>query len=147
MKNRAFPTELKSVHDIQDFVRENLPESHRDPAKIMNIELIIEEIVLNIVNYAFPEKPAESSESSKSDKSVKKDGVIDVEVGTDGQALVLIIRDNGIAFNLLETSDPDINAEIDDREIGGLGIFFVKQLSDDVKYSRKNGKNIISLVL
>ncbi|WDP87732.1 MAG: ATP-binding protein [Desulfobacter sp.] len=57
------------------------------------------------------------------------------------------IRDNGKKFNPLEMADPDVDAPLDERDPGGLGIFFVKQLSADVIYLREDNNNVLRLVL
>jgi anti-sigma regulatory factor (Ser/Thr protein kinase) len=66
----------------------------------------------------------------------KKDGTFVIE-----------IQDTGIPFNILSVDEPDIKASIDERHIGGLGIFFVRQLIDRVEYRREEDKNILSLLI
>lgn len=132
MKKKAFVPKIESINEIQEFVKDNLVENQIDSQKISKIELIIEEIVINIINYGFEEEP---------------NGMIDIGVDTINHDIIIKITDNGIAFNPLDEKDPDVDADIDDREIGGLGIFFVKQLTRDIQYSRKHGKNNLCLTL
>ncbi len=89
------------------------------------IRLCIEEVVENIVSYAY------------------KDGNGFVEVGTriDDGVLEISFKDAGVRFNPLEKEDPDITLAIEDRPIGGLGIFLCKQMMDDIRYSYENGEN------
>lgn len=132
MKKKFFVPKIESINEIQVFVKNNLPQNQADSKKISNIELIIEEIIINIINYGFEEEP---------------NGMIDIGIDTRNHDIIIEIRDNGIAFNPLEKKDPNVDADLDDRKIGGLGIFFVKQLVKDISYSRKESKNILHLVL
>ncbi len=93
------------------------------------IRLCIEEVVENIVSYAY------------------KDGNGFVEVGTrieDG-VLEISFKDAGVRFNPLEKEDPDITLAIEDRPIGGLGIFLCKQMMDDIRYTYENGENRLTM--
>ena len=58
----------------------------------------------------------------------------------------LVFRDKGKPFNPLNKADPDITAKIEDREIGNLGIFMVKQIMDSVEYEYKNEENVLTMV-
>ena len=99
---------------------------------LMHIELILEEIIVNIISYAYENK---------------KNGNIILEGNAVGNnTLQLKIIDFGIPFNLLEAKDPDIELPIEERDAGGLGIFLVKHLVNDIKYERKDNKNILTLI-
>jgi anti-sigma regulatory factor (Ser/Thr protein kinase) len=53
--------------------------------------------------------------------------------------------DSGIEYNPLAKTDPDVTLKVEDREIGGLGIFLVKKCMDDVRYEYKDGKNVLTI--
>ena len=95
------------------------------------IRLSIEEAVENVVNYAY------------------EGGMGWIEVGTnlDADALVLtiILKDAGVPFNPLERADPDIDAALEDRAIGGLGIFLCKQFMDSIDYAYEDGCNVLTM--
>lgn len=131
MKLKTFSPEIDAVHKIQGYVSDHLPADYQSPEKVFQIELIIEEVVINIVNYAFTDV---------------KNGFITVGVGGKEKAFTVEIRDNGSRFNPLEIKAPDLEAPLDQREPGGLGIFLVRQLSGQVTYSRLSGNNILRLV-
>ena len=98
-----------------------------NPELQFKIRLCIEEVVENIVSYAY------------------QNGEGFVEVGTqlhDGM-LELSFKDAGVRFNPLAKADPDITLAAEDRPIGGLGIFLCKQLMDDIRYDYSDGKNIL----
>ena len=99
--------------------------------RINEIELAAEEVLVNIFQYAYP----------------GTDGDVGIECRIeDDVRLVLVISDNGTPFNILEVPDPDVTADISDREIGGLGVFFVKEMVDEARYRRKGNSNILTLV-
>lgn len=132
MKTESFTPRIDSIHRIQEFVAGFVSAEHADPEKQVNIELVIEEIVSNIINYGFDNGSA---------------GEIEVGVDIQGSDICITISDNGMPFNPLETEDPKLDADLDGREVGGLGIFFVKQLVKDARYAWKQGKNHLFLIV
>ena len=68
---------------------------------------------------------------------------VSAHIGED--RLEFRISDNGIPFDPTVAADPDVAADVKDRPIGGLGIFLVKHIMDQVSYCRENGKNILSM--
>ncbi|MBQ9297170.1 MAG: ATP-binding protein [Paludibacteraceae bacterium] len=106
------------------------------PAELsMSINLALEEAVVNVMEYAYPGH---------------NDGKVFVEYvkvnEEDGQRLVFTISDSGVPFDPTKRADADITLSAEDRPIGGLGIFLVKQLMDEVRYERCEEKNILTLV-
>lgn len=72
---------------------------------------------------------------------------VEVETTVGNGQLAIEFRDGGIAFDPLAKEDPDINAPLEERNIGGLGIFICKQMMDAVEYERKGDRNILKLKL
>ena len=58
--------------------------------------------------------------------------------------LTIRFEDSGTPFNMLDADDPDLTLSLEQRGIGGLGIFFIRQMIDDLAYERKDGKNILT---
>lgn len=95
----------------------------------MKLRLAVEEPIQNIADYAYPE-----------------DGPLDVEISRNGEDSVEItLIDFGQPFNPLEQSAPDLTLSVENREIGGLGIFLTKQIMEDLSYSNEGGRNILKL--
>ena len=90
------------------------------------INLVLEELYTNTVNYGLV--------------GISNGQVIINLLALNNQ-LEIRYKDNGIAFNPLEIADPDLMLSLDDRPIGGLGVFFVKAMTDNVTYSRVGGWN------
>lgn len=116
--------------EILDFVNASISDLDQ---KIQNkINICIDEIFTNIVSYAFNE-----SDDNR---------LFDISVSRTSNEIKLVLSDNGKAFNPLERKDPDISLSAEDREIGGLGIFIVKKVMDEVSYTRDHNLNVLTLV-
>ena len=94
------------------------------------IDMCAEEIFANITFYAYPENK----------------GNIKVLIEKTDKEIIMQFEDSGIAYNPLEKPDPDINMPLEQRPIGGLGIFMVKNMSKKVLYERFENKNILTLI-
>ncbi|HQL09032.1 MAG TPA: ATP-binding protein [Lentisphaeria bacterium] len=96
-----------------------------------DLNLALEEAVSNVMLYAYHDHAAHT---------------ILVRLAVDGTAVHATIEDDGVAFNPLDAPAPDLTVPVEERPIGGLGILFVKELMDDVRYARRHGKNVLELV-
>ena len=100
-------------------------------AAILNdVQLSVEEIISNIIHYG--RAGAESEICLRIEKAA--------------YSITIIIEDSGIAFNPLRAPEPDVDAPLEDRKIGGLGILLVKSAMDHLDYQRAHGKNRLILV-
>jgi anti-sigma regulatory factor (Ser/Thr protein kinase) len=97
-----------------------------------SMKLICEEILVNIVSYAYPEM--ETGELT-----------INWYDDTENQRLTIVFEDSGAPFNPLLKESPDLSVPMAERKIGGLGIMMVRELSDAVRYAYENGKNILTV--
>ena len=124
------PAQIDSLSPVMDFVDTFADKSGFGKKRTGEVRLAIEEILVNIIHYAYPEISGEVE--------------IACHLADDG-TMVIEVKDQGIPFNILSVKDPNIAAGVDERQIGGLGIFFVKQLMDDVQYRREGDQNILTL--
>jgi sigma-B regulation protein RsbU (phosphoserine phosphatase) len=110
-------------------------EVHACSGKACNQAAVVaEEIFVNIVEYAYDKN------------NEKKDVVVRVSIQEDPpKTLIIQFEDYGMPFNLLDHKLPDINANIETREVGGLGIYLTRKWMDIVEYERLDGKNILTL--
>lgn len=134
MPRLQLPAVIDNLEQMLDFVLDGLKEQdYEDKEKFAGkMRLACEEALVNIINYAYG------------------DGVGEVDIiydfyPDDGKFVVRLI-DEGIPFNPLERDTPDIDLPMDEREIGGLGIFMIKEIMDEVQYKRENGKNVLILI-
>ena len=126
------PIRNKSA-EIIEFIMSS-PEIPDDPAAEFKIRLSVEEVVENVVRYAYE------------DGAGCLEATIDNVAATDNSVLLTItITDQGTPFNPLEKEDPDITLSAEERNIGGLGIFICKQMMDEVQYCYKDGNNILTM--
>lgn len=93
------------------------------------IRLAIEEVVENIVQYAYE----------------NGSGYLEASTTIEGNSLLISFTDSGKPFDPLAKPDPDITLSAEDRPIGGLGIFICKQMMDDIYYQYKNNCNILTI--
>lgn len=131
MKTTQWTADIQNVPKMRDYFHQYLSQLGYSEDSINKICLSIEEVVVNIISYGFPD-------------DVKED--ITIEVWQKDGNLTIEVIDSGLPFNPLESKDPDVNAPLEQRDIGGLGIFFVKQLTDQLTYERLNDRNILTLV-
>ena len=97
------------------------------------LQLCLEEIVLNVINYGF-------------DDDAEHEIHVDFEFQIDSRTVTVNILDDGRRFNpLTEVSVPDIEAKIEERTVGGLGVHFVRTFMDDADYRHEDGKNRLTL--
>ena len=122
--------DIRETPKIADFMDDIVGETGIDTALASSINLALEEAVVNVMNYAYPEAQT---------------GDITIEARADDTSLSFVIRDNGIPFDPTKTTEPDLNADLDHRKVGGLGIFLVTHLMDSVEYERSGGENILTL--
>lgn len=93
---------------------------------LFQVRLVLEEVLMNVISYGAGDGAVPHVQLNMA----QKDGTLSME-----------IADNGIAFDPLQLPAPDLDAEIDDRPIGGLGIFLVRELMDSVTYRRDGDWN------
>lgn len=124
--------QISEVSLLEGFVEQLGEELSLDMALSFNLNLVLEEVVTNVINYGFP--PTEEHTFT-----ILADGEV-------GGVLTLQVVDDGVAFNPLEEApEVDITLGVEERPIGGLGIFLVKQIMDEVAYERTDGKNIFTM--
>ncbi|MBR6297945.1 MAG: ATP-binding protein [Candidatus Gastranaerophilales bacterium] len=98
-------------------------------ALINKIDVCLEEIYVNIASYAYDDK----------------EGTAKISFDKQDNEITLKFEDEGIYYNPLQKEDPDITLSLEERPIGGLGIFMVKEMSKDIEYKREDNKNILIL--
>ena len=124
---------LKQLTGLQEQVTAFGEAQNWPPDMSFQVELALEEICVNIVNYGF--------------EGDGDDHAIEVVVDSEPDSLTMEIIDNGRAFDpLTETPEPDLDSTVGDRPLGGLGIHLVKTLMDELLYRREDGRNHLKMV-
>ncbi|MBO5560161.1 MAG: ATP-binding protein, partial [Firmicutes bacterium] len=116
MSELVVDAKTENLEQVNDFIADNLMGC---PMKLlMQIDLVVEEVFVNIANYAYKDKVGKAKVMCELDK--------------ENNLLTIVFEDKGVPFDPLSKEDPDITAGADEREIGGLGIFLTKKLMDEV---------------
>ena len=132
MSRIAVPANDGDPTPVVEFVGEELARFDCPARTLYQIEVAIEEILVNIASYAG------LSEADEVDVSC--------EVLEDPLRVVMQFADGGIPFDPLAKTDPDTSVEATMEREGGLGIFMVKQMMDDVSYAYEDGKNKLTIL-
>ncbi len=122
--------DLSQLDTVLGFLEETLEEVGCPLKVITQISISVEEIFVNIANYAYPESGGEC----------------ELNLSVKDKVMTLCITDAGAPFDPLAKEDPDITLSAEEREIGGLGIWMVKQSMDSVEYCYETNKNKMTLV-
>lgn len=131
MRRLIMKNEMTEVSRMRGFFFSVCREYGIDDETAKSLNLAIEEWVANVINYAYP-------------KGLR--GHVEVRAGVSDQVLTVVIKDHGIPFDPTQHADVDIDAELDDRQIGGLGIFLVRNIMDTMDYERTaDGYNMLTL--
>ena len=124
---------LESLEGFMQFVNTSARDAGFPDKRVQEIELAVEEALVNIFNYAYPDRD---------------NGDVEVTCGLDGQGrLIIEIRDSGIPFDAGTQSGPELNATIAERKIGGLGIFLIRKMADEMRYRREGEENVLTLFI
>jgi len=122
--------EMENLGEILDFVDKEAGKARFSTRRISEIRLAAEEVLVNIFSYAYP----------------KKNGGVSVTCFLREDSFVLEILDSGIPFNIMAVSGPDVSSSLLERDVGGLGIYFVKEMTTKTRYVRDKGRNRLTLV-
>ena len=131
LSTTKFPASLDRLQDVMTYVETTAEATGVMPAKLSGLCLAVEEAFVNICTYAF------------------KGGQGEVELicfpGTD--VFVLEIIDTGQEFNQLSVPEPDLSVPLEQRQIGGLGVHFIRHFTDHAEWRRESNRNILRLTV
>lgn len=134
MNSKTVTAKIENLSEVMDYIDGFLFDSVCSEKIKDQIRVSVEELFTNIVSYAYPNEP--------SGKVVISCGIL-VESGT--RMLQISLKDWGIPYNPLEQPEPNFDIPFEDRGIGGLGIYMVRQLMDQMDYCFSDGCNQVIL--
>ncbi len=131
----ALSMAIKTTRDELERIATSIEEFGREDSwsddLVFRVNLVLEELILNIIDYG----------------SGDGDPDIALDVESDDSSISIVISDSGPAFDpLTEAPAPDLTATVSERRVGGLGVHLTKTLMDEVSYSRDAGRNRLSIV-
>jgi len=131
-RSLTLPNDLAGLEKLNLFLEEAGEAWGWGPDLLFQLNLAVEEVVTNIMRHGYGPS--------------MKDAKIFLEMAFDGERITICITDEGIAFDPLSVPPPDdLEKSLEERRIGGLGIWFVRQMMDEVAYRRENGQNILAV--
>jgi serine/threonine-protein kinase RsbW len=127
----TFLAKIDHLREMLFWVCDELKNSSLSAKDIYKVEVAMEEALVNIIKHSYKESP----------------GPIEIHLKIFPGHVEILIKDLGPAFNPLEIQPQlDENLPLEERPIGGLGIYLMKQCVDDMKYAREGGANLLSLI-
>lgn len=130
--SKTFTATMDDLYAMQDFIGQTLAKVNFDPATQASVELVCEEALVNIISYSRQPPP----------------GYIKIDCSeTDVPGIKIKLTDGGMPYNPVEHvkyTDPD--TPLEQRELGGFGIFFIVKLMDKVSYEYVDGANELTLI-
>jgi sigma-B regulation protein RsbU (phosphoserine phosphatase) len=123
--------DIKRIPELNDFIGSIAQKLGLNSMMTSQVQLAVEEAVVNVMNYAYPDG---------------KQGFVTVKAMSDGHELRLVVIDSGVAFDPTNKEKPDVSLSVEERPIGGLGIFLVRELMDSINYERTDGRNILTMM-
>ncbi len=129
-KSIILANDIAEISRLNQFVEEIGEEFSLTPDITFNLTLVLEEAVVNVINYAYPKEEHQS---------------IYLSARLQDGSIVLVLTDTGKEFDPTMAPEADITLSAEDRPIGGLGIFLIRQIMNEVKYERIEGKNVLTL--
>lgn len=130
-KTIELEAQKEELDKLLEIIETDLESVGCPPEKMTVTAICAEEIFVNIASYAYGDEPGEAW--------------IDEEI--EKGRISLCFQDCGKPYNPLEKEDPDITLSAEERQIGGLGIFMVKNMMDTVTYEYREGRNRLTMTL
>ncbi len=122
--------DIEQIPQLTEFVNKACVAVGFDDSTTASMNLAIEEAVVNVMSYAYP-------------KGTK--GTVNIETISNDNRIKFVISDSGVLFDPTVVSEPDTTLSAEERNIGGLGIYLVRQIMDSVNYERIGGFNVLTL--
>jgi serine/threonine-protein kinase RsbW len=125
-----FKNQLGEIERLGQVVTEFAQHHHWSPQALFEVNVSLEEILTNVISYGY--------EDNREHEIILRLAFADGEMTAE-------IEDDGRPFNPLEMTEPDINKPLDERQVGGLGIYLVRKFMTNLAYQRHEGKNRLTL--
>jgi anti-sigma regulatory factor (Ser/Thr protein kinase) len=132
MQSVQFSAKFEYLDEIREFVGDIARAGGFGAKDVYNIQLAADEAASNIIEHAY---------------EGVSNGVLELSCDVRGDTLTIILVDHGESFDPSEIPLPDLKADLSERKIGGLGIFLMRKLMDEVRYeSRSNSSNVLTMI-
>ena len=126
---KSFAAKQDQISSAIEFITVSAKNAGLSRQFILKLQLVAEEAVTNICSYAYPDR----------------EGTFEIRVESNSEYLTVTISDEGKSFNPIALTQPDISLGIEERPVGGLGVFLMRKFVDEITYERVNNKNVLRI--
>ncbi len=131
MKTVKFAAKFENLDEIREFVGDIARKGGFSEKDVYNIQLATDEAASNIIEHAYENMPGK---------------VLELSCGMQGNVITIILTDHGESFDPSVVPAPDLQADLSDRKVGGLGIFLMRKLMDEIHYRPgPNKSNVLTM--
>lgn len=127
----SYGAKIENLGKILDYIDNCAKKAGLSEKRKFGLQVSVEEAFVNVCHYAYPEG----------------EGLVELICENDGTSFIVTIKDRGVAFNVLSLPSPDITSDVMERKVGGLGIYFIRKMTDNVSYRRENEQNILRMAI
>ena len=127
---KKFNASIDELDNVLNFIDNEIKDIN-DNKLLTKFNLVVEEIFVNIVSYAYEDN--------------SNNNTVTISIKDNDDKTIITFIDSGKHFNPLIKDNPDISLSADERPVGGLGIYLVKKMMDNVEYEYKDNKNILTI--
>ena len=131
MRTVTYPAKFEFLNEIRDFVAEVARDGGFDDKEIYSVQLAADEAASNIIEHAY---------------EGVADGQIELTCDMRGAELIISMQDYGKSFDSKKVKRPNLSANLSERRIGGLGIYLMHKLMDEVNYRSSGAGNLLTMI-
>jgi len=132
MRTAIFQASYKYLEDMRQFAAQAAKDAGMDDAEVYAVKLAVDEACTNIIEHAY---------------GVENEGEIECTCDAEDDRLTFILRDHGKPFDPSSVTEPDLSSGLEKRPLGGLGVYLMRQLMDEVRFeSRGEAGNLLTMV-
>jgi serine/threonine-protein kinase RsbW len=127
----VFGNDRSEIHRLAGLAERFGQAQQLSEDEVMSINLVLDEVVTNVIDHGF--------------EGITGRPEIRLTMTLEGDQLTIQVEDNGRAFDPLQAAPPDLDAPLEDRPVGGLGIHIVRSVMTTVEYDRRGGRNVLTM--
>ena len=131
MRTVTYPAKFEILDDIRNVVAEAARDGGFDDKEVYSVQLAADEAASNIIEHAY---------------EGLTDGQIELTCEMRGAELVISMQDHGRSFDSAKVKKPNIKADLSERQIGGLGMYLMRKLMDEVNYRSSGAGNLLTMI-
>ncbi len=125
------PAKLESLEGLVKSALGSALRCGLEGDRLFSVELATEETLVNVFNYAYPDG----------------EGNVRLRCIAERDRFIIEVTDMGVPFDPTAQPHPDVTSPLEERPIGGRGIYLAKKITDDIRYSREDGRNVLRLFI